>query len=370
MSAALDVQCSKCSNSHANWFTFRGQSMTRLCDACAHPLAYPVYSLPLFEVCNHDQHSFSSMYQLTCDSQRFFHLLISLEDQLHSMLLPHLKGPVLKQQQTQRHSQLSACLQNCASALQDFSCWKQPLSPLTHLVIKPQQTTDFALIQVVAHDPWLLFQLALSEFRPAERVVVAVRWLACQHWPHITAKLAEISSEMPSQAAKTVVKWAETHLWEDLRKFEGVESEQPYFLRDLRLPSPSLPTISWKSGLTALLSNALLRQWPLNEQTHEIQSLPALEQLLAISVLLTPAISKHLAALALDYSRWKARPGLDMQHLALLATLLLQSNEELVKLAAVFRALQMRSKEEAVLVRCCESPAELSRLRAIYDSEE
>jgi hypothetical protein len=150
----------------------------------------------------------------------------------------------------------------------------------------------------------------------------------------------------------------------ELGKFEGKLAEIPYFLRDLELGCAVPSSASWNFGLQALLGDVLTRQCTIQEQSHENQSLPALHQLLAVSSQLKAGNCKELASRVLAYCRWKARPGLKVQDLALQAAYML--GEDADELAGVFRAVGEKDREEVVLLHSDLGPAELLRLRDIY----
>lgn len=361
-------QCSKCSSESVVCFCFEGKEMRALCAACSHNHDYSLSTLPLLQACHLDKQCFHSLLQRTHDYHSLLSYFTSLEAQLHSIFLSRLQ-PQMCQPFQARHQALAAQLQDCVASLRDFTCWKQPLSPITHILIQPNEGVNFAIMQELALDPWIAFELVLgkSHYRPHEqRAAESVRWLAHQHWPMIAAKLVEAKEEAKNEYMRQVMGWADQYLQAELGRFQGKAAEVPYFLRNLprRCDVPS--TNSWRSGFDALLSDTLTRQCTSQEQLHEDQSVPALGQLLAVSCELGLDTRKELALRSLAHCRWKARPGLRVQDLALQAANVLDSVVDRAELAGVFRAVLARDKEEAVLVRSELGPAQLIRLRDLY----
>jgi len=224
-------------------------------------------------------------------------------------------------------------------------------------------------MQEIALDPWIVFEVVLGKAhsRPHElRVAESVRWLAYQHWSLITTKLREMKEEAKSKYARQVAEWAEQYLKVELDRFQGKTAELPYFLRDLPQRCTVPPTNSWMCGFRALLSDVLTRQCTTQEQSHEEQSIPALGQLLSVSCELGLSTRKELALRSLAHCRWKARPGLKVQDLALQAASVIGPEVDRAGLAGVFRALVVRDKEEAVLISAELGPAGLIRLRDLY----
>ena len=359
--------CSKCQSHSSVSFSLEGKDTRLLCGVCSHSNTYPLSALPLLQVCHQDKHYFTHMLQMTHHYHHLLRYYVSLEDQLHSLLWQNTTKTLIKQQLQARHCKLSTRLQDCANTLQDLTCWQQPLSPITHLVIKPAEGTDFAIIQAIALDPWRAFELVLSTspLKPHEiRVAEAVRWLAYQEKTLISAKLKEIQTKAKNEYNRKVIEWAEMFLNSELSRFEGKFAELPYFLRDLELGLVVPCSSSWNIGLQGLLGDVLRRQCTIQEQSHEAQSLPALHQLLAVSSHFKAGNCKELAFRILAYCRWKARPGLNVQDLALQAAYLLGENAE--ELAGVFRAVGEKDREEVVLLHSDLGPAQLLRLRDIY----